>query len=372
MNFTVSTTPLTNALNLGVVSSNVSKFYQKSCLAQVTASKRDLKINLEAANVLTELQLKGSGDSEVEVTIFVDSLLLKQLVSTFESPTTTLEFTEGGLILHSGKSKFTLPKMLDAAELELNRPTMAAPGSTEIDVDKSDWKFIKDYQMYSIAMSFIHPVYTYVWVGQDGDVLVGDFDNSVFTHSKKSKLGRTCLVSDTIVNLFNSLPDGAKLTQLDKSYLITVKTDGFEYASEFTPKYEEDEGVGSYNSEIILSMMEKLEANAIKVNVAAINKFLGQAALLSSNSEDVIKLTYGNNELTLMDNNVDCKLDADAPATATPYEVEFKTVLLKSVVANCDEDIISISPMIQEGDVVAGIIVWTKNMTVVLAGIDDN
>lgn len=371
MNFTVSTTPLTNALNLGVISQNVSKFYQKSCLAQVTASRRVLKINLEASFVLTELLLNGSGDSDEEVTIFVDSLLLKQLVATLESSTTTLEFTDGGLILHSGKSKFTLPKMLDAAELELTAPSRTSAGCPEIDVDKSDWKFIKDFQMYAIAMSFIHPVYTRVWVGTEGDVLVGDFDNSVFTHSKKSKLGKTCLLSDTIVNLFNSLPEGAKLTQLDKSYLINVKTDGFEYSSEFTPQYEEDEGVGSYNAQIILEMMKRVEENAVTVNVAAINKFLGQAGLLSNNNEDVIKFSYANNEVSLTDKNVDCKVDAETKHDVKPYEVEFKTVLLRSVIANCDEDVISVAPMIQEGNVIAGITLWTKNMTVVLAGIDD-
>ena len=136
MNFNVSTKPLTDALNLGVINQNVSKFYQKSCLAQVTASKRDLKINLEASNVLSELHLRGSGDSEETVTTFVDCLLLKQLVSTFEANVTTFEFTEGGLILHSGKSKFTLPKMIDDSELELNSPSKLEGQSSIIDIDK--------------------------------------------------------------------------------------------------------------------------------------------------------------------------------------------------------------------------------------------
>lgn len=370
MKFVVSTKPLTDALNLGIVNQNVSKFYQKSCLAQLTADRRTLRINLEASYVLSEILLRGSGDSDDVHTIFVDCLLLKQLVSTFEANTTTLEFTEGGLILHSGKSKFTLPMMIEGSELELASPGKSDASSEVIDIDKSDWKFIKEYQMYAIAMSFIHPVYTRVWVGQSGDVVVGDFDNSLFTHSKKSKLGRTCLLSDTIINLFNSLPEGAKLTKLDTSYLINVKTDGFEYCSQFTPQYETDEGVGSYNSEIILGMMETDDSVAVKINSAAINKFLNQAALLSSNTEDVIKLFVSDNNLCLKDNNVDCKLPLDS-AAAFEYEVEFKTSLLKSVVSNFDEDEISIAPMVQEDETV-GIILWTKNMTTVLAGVDDN
>ena len=369
MKFTVSTKPLADALNLGIVNQNVSKFYQKSCLAQLTADRRTLRINLEASFVLSEILLRGSGDCEETYTVFVDSLLLKQLVSTFEANTTTLEYTEGGLILHSGKSKFTLPMMIEGGELELTPPSKANASSEVIDIDKSDWKFIKDYQMYAIAMSFIHPVYTRVWVGETGDVVVGDFDNSMFTHSMKSKLGKTCLLSDTIINLFNSLPEGAKLTKLDKSYLINVKTDGFEYASEFTPQYESDEGVGSYNSEIILSMMETNDSAAVKIKSSAINKFLNQAALLSSNTEDVIKFSVRDGNVCLADNNVDCKLPLDG-VVSVEYDVDFKTALLKSVMSNFDEDEIKVAPMIQE-DVVVGIILWTKNMTTVLAGVDE-
>ena len=373
MNFNLSTKPLANALDLGIVTQNVSKFYQKSCLAQVIATRRQLTINLEAANVLSELRLNGSGDSDETATIFVDCLLLKQLVSTFEANVTTFEFTEGGLILHSGKSKFTLHQIIDGSELALNTPSQEASDNA-IAINKEDWKFIKEHQMYSIAMSFIHPVYTRVWIGDSGDVLVGDFDNSLFTHSKKNKLGSTCLLSDTIINLFNSLPEGAKLKKLTNSYLVSVSTDGFEYISEFTPIYETDEGVGSYNAGIILGMMTKDEANSVKLNAPAVNKALTQAALLSSSTEDTIKLTVGDGHISLIGANVDCKLAAENIQES--YSVEFKSALLKSVVSNLDEDVVSLSPMKQEDEQtnkvdVAGIILWTKNMTVVLAGVDE-
>lgn len=377
MKFTLSTKPLIDALNLGIVNANVSKFYQKSCLAQISATRNTLKINLEAASVITEIILRGSGDEDIEtpVSVFVDSLLLKQLVSTFEVSTTTIEYTEGGLILHSGKSKFTLPKMLDNdAGLELSSPKKpdSFMAAHTIEIDKSDWKFIKDYQMYAIAMSFVHPVYTRVWVGENGDVLVGDFDNSVFTHSGKSKLGKTCLLKDTIINLFNSLPDGAKLVSLRDSYLITLVTDTFEFASEFTPEYESNPDVGSYNSEIILGMMNKLEEKAAKVNVAAINKFLNQAALLSNSTEDTINFGVHDKEMTLVDANVDCKLPVESNSTMS-YSVKFKTALLKSVISNLDEEDIYIAPMCndEEGLDVIGITLWTKNMTTVIAGLDE-
>ena len=367
MKFIVSTKPLCDGLDLGVINANVSKFYQKSCVAQVSADKHNLKINLEAASIVSEIRLKGSGDSDQLNTIFVDSLLLKQLVSTLDSSTVTLEFTEGGLILHSGKSKFTLPKVLDAVDVELKAPSTAYESTNVIDIDKADWKFIKENQMYAIAMSFIHPVYTKVWVGESCDVLVGDFDNSLFTHSKKTKLGNTCLLSDTIVNLFNSLPDGAKLIRFGDEYIINVKTDGFEYIAQFTPDYESNENIGSYNSDIILSMMNR-STEHVTFNAPALNKFLSQAALLSTSTEDSITLSVGDGLLKLSDNNVDCSIvvNGDIPGS---YSVEFKTAMLKSVISKYGEESVCISPM-KQGEDVAGVIIWNDDLTTVLAGVE--
>ena len=84
---------------------------------------------------------------------------------------------------------------------ELARPALVPEGAIKVKIDNSDWKFVKDYQMYAIGMSFVHPVYTQVWIGSEGDVIVGDFDNSIFTFSKKNKLGKTCLLSNTIFYL---------------------------------------------------------------------------------------------------------------------------------------------------------------------------
>ena len=148
MNFTCSTKPLKDALGLGVVKSNVSKFYQKSCLAQLTATNSDLRINLEASYVSTELRLKGQGDNteDSRSTVFVDCLTLSDLVNTFESSTITLEFTQGGLILHSGKSKFTLPQIVEESDLELKRPQEVSADADKLELAKSNWKFIKDHQ----------------------------------------------------------------------------------------------------------------------------------------------------------------------------------------------------------------------------------
>lgn len=372
MLFTCSTKPLVDALNLGIINQNVSKFYQKSCLAQLTASRRELRINLEAMSICSELVLRGSGDEDTTVTTFVDSLTFKQLMNTFETNVVSIEFTEGGIILHSGKSAFTLPSMVEGSDLELRRPTrLDDVTSPAVKIDQSDWKFIKDYQMYAIAMSFIHPVYTRVWVGADGDVMVGDYDNSIFTHSKKTKLGRTCLLSDTIVNLFNTLPEGATIRQCDDNYIVNVQTDGFEYYSEFKPDYETDENIGSYNSDIIMSTMEKDEETAVTVKATVINKFLNQASLISSNSEDTMNMIVEGDEVILKDKNVDCRLSLSSPAPKS-YKVLFKTALLKSAISNFDEDDIKVCPILdEESDEISGVVMWTRNMTTVLAGAEE-
>jgi len=369
MQFTCNTKPLSDALNLGIINSDVSKYYRKSCLAQLTATKTSLRVNLEAESIVTQLIVKGAGDADASESIFVDSLLLKQLVSTFETATVTLEFIENGLVLHSGKSKFTLPKMIDSIELELNSPKDVSDQSgVSVDIDKDAWRFVKDHQMFAIAMSFTHPVYTKVWIGDTGDVLVGDFDNSLFTHSKRSNLGTTCLLSETIVNLFNALPEGAKLTRYDRSYLISLQLDSYSYVSEFQPQYETDEGVGSYNSAIFLNMMKHPVSNYVETSAAAINKFLGQATLLSTSTEDTIFVSVGDGQVKLYTDTLKCEVAATG-ITPDVYTGEFRVDTLKSIVANyVDGDKVCIYPMLEES-VVIGLLFWNKDCTSMLSSV---
>lgn len=370
MKFTTNTKPLADALNLGVISSNVSKFYQKSTLAQVTCDRHQLKINLEAARIVSEIRLPGSGDEDTTSTVFVSCTLLKDLVNTFDSQVVTLEYVDGGLVLHSGKSKFNLPQQVDDADLALDTPSAITEGAQTIDLNKDSWKFVSDHQMFAIAMSFITPIYTKVWVSKDHDVIVGDYDNSIFTHSTKNNLDDTCLLSDTVINLFTSLPEGAKITKLEKSYEVSVKSDGYEYVAEFTPEHETDEGVGSYNADMILEMFKIDDANSITVKVDPINRFLNQAALLADNiNTSRLDMTVSSNEIAFKNNEVDCKLPLNTPSTAE-YTINFMTGKLKSVLSNMDEEDIKITPFYQE-DQVVGAVFWTKNMSVLLAGTEE-
>lgn len=374
MKITLSTKPLVDALSLGIVNANVSKFFQRSCMAGLTIDydSKSLVVNLEAASIYSKIFMQGGVkvdelDSNNSASIYVDSLLLKQLVSTLDSPTVTLDISNDGLRIVSGKSKFTLPKMLDDVDLQLRSPDESALQASGVDIDKTGWKYIKDYQMYAIAVSFIHPAFTKVWVGENGQVLVGDFDNSLFTYTNKGNLGQTCLLSDTIINLFNSLPDGAKLYRLEKHFVIHVKTDGYELISEFVP---ESDDVDDYHAEIILDMMRHDNRNAVKVNPAAMNKFLGQASLLSNSSEDTIKMIVRNDSIRLHDSNSDCSVPIQGDHSNLEYEIDFKTDFLKSVISHyVDEDEMYVCPTIQEGEVV-GASFWNKELTTVLAGTD--
>ena len=368
MRFTLSTKPLADALNLGIINGNISKFYSKSCIAQLTASKHELKINLEANRVYTEVLLKGSGDEDSTVTTFVDCLLLKQLVNTFETSTVTIEYVDGGITIHSGSSKFNLPKsvQLDGQEYSLKAPALPEAGSPSVQINKSDWKFISDYQMYAIATSFVYPIYTRVWVGDDGTVLIGDFSQQIFTTSKKSPLGKTCLIEETIVNLFNAVPDNATLSQVGSNYVINVKTDGFEYAAEFSPLYESDEGVGSYKSEAILGAMASDETNNFAVSVPAVTNTLSQAELLANSGDDSVQLSLEGKELRIKAENVDVRIPVEGECA--PFKADFKMSLIRPLMSNIDEETVKISPVVDESGVTAGIIAWTKTLKVMLGG----
>lgn len=375
MQFILNTKPLIDSLNLSVINANVTKYFQKSTLAQLTATDGQLRLNFEAASIMTEVVLSGNSDCDESATIFVDCLLLKQLISTIESPTVTLEFSESGLIIHSGKSKFTLPKVIDDdLGVDLARPETSIDGS-EIELNSDNWKFVKDFQMYAIAMSLMYPVYTKVYIGQNSEVIVGDFDNSVFTYSNKNNLNRTCLLSSTIINLFNNLPAESKVYMLDdNSYIVHAGTDAYTFTAQFIPSFETDEGVGSYNAEAILDLMEpSVEYTGMVANVNDINKVLNQSALLSGSSEDCISIEISGDSLRLRSDNVDCYIPITIKHSENTefdnYSVKFKTSTFKSVISNNPDDTMTMYPLISDGEV-SGIRFKFNDMTVVLAGVE--
>lgn len=371
MKFTCSTKPLQSALKLGVIKSNISKFYQKSCLAKVTCSKDTLRVNLEASRIVTQLTLHGSGDEDGPVGIFVDCQKLCDLISTFDSDVVTIEYVEGGIILHSGKSNFTLPHMLDDPDLDLAAPQTLDSNAAypAFDLNADDWKFVNDHQMFAIAINYIHPVYCRVWVGDSGHVLVGDYDNSIFTHSTKGSLGRTCLLPPTIINLFTSLPENTKLIDTGSSYLIKVKTDGYEYVTEFTPELESDENVGSYNSEVFMDLFATKE-QFVTLDAQKVSKFLAQAALVVD-YDSPLNFTVTSDCVSIGDGTVDCKLPIDGAHEVTEYSCKFKANFLRSVASAMDSEKVNIAPTFGEKGDVAGVMFWTDNLSILLGAIDE-
>ena len=364
MKFTLSTKPLQNAVDLGIIKENISKFNQKSCLAQITATRETLRINIEAPSIYTEISLKGSGDSDTAETIFVDCSLLRQLIDSFDKDVTSLDFVEGGIVLHSGSSKFTLPKLLDSSNLSLNRPASTSD-TDSIELKSGDWKFVKDHQMFAISIWMIHPVYTKVWIGEDGKVIVGDIDNVIFTLSNKSNLGSTCLLNPTIINLFTNLPEGSKIKKIDNSYILMVETDGYTLTSQFIPEYETDEGVGSYNSEAILGTLNKPE-NYIEVDVAPVIKFLNQADIVATAQDTSTSFKVEGDILTLSRGSGDLKMNVNKVGQIDNYLGDFKSTFFKSIFSSMDSDKIKIGPVYNEGEL-SGSLFWTDNLSVVLA-----
>lgn len=365
MKFITNTKPLADALALGIVNANVSKFHSKSNIVQLAASERELTINIEADRIVTELTLKGSGDSNSSPVAMVDSLLFKQLIGTLSSSTVTIEFVEGGIVLHSGSSKFTIPNKADVEGSVLAKPTLPEYSANSISVLPENWKYVQNKQMFAIAMNFTSPIYTLVWAGDNGKVLVGDAARAIFTQSSKSTVQSTCLFKDSVINLLASLPEGAKMIRSGNSYVVTVSTDGFDMVTEIIPMYESDE-VGSYNSDLVLHIFEDL-GDYVSISPEAVKVVLGQADLLSTNTASDILFKLQDGKLLLKDDNVESYLEA--PGSLDGVECKLITSLLYQAVSKFESDTIKVYAHIVD-DELSGIILTDGDLYIVMAGND--
>ena len=366
MKFTANTKPISEGLDLAIISSNITKFYQKSCIVELTIEEDHLRINTEASSIKSELRFVGRVEGEGQNHTFVDSTLFKNLIKTLDSDVIEFEIKDDGLTITSGKSKYNLPQVVSVDDIELNRPQTTFDIQPTASIDKEAWSFVKDHQLYAISMSFVTPVYTYIWLGENGDVLVGDYDNSIFTHSKEAKLGTRCLIPDTIVNLLTTVPENTKIIQLGRNYELSVETDPYIYICEFCPSYEDDENIGNYSSDIILSLFNTDQTPA-KLEVAKVYKYISQAELFSTATDDTINMSVIDGVFSLKNINVDCNIKVNPDASN--FEDEFKISMLKDVISHIDDDEFTVSPVINDGETSA-IIVKTDNMEVILTGID--
>lgn len=364
MRFTVSTKPLKNVTDLGIIKANISKFYYRSNIVQITATRDTLKLNIEASGIKSRMILQGSGDEDTTASIMVECAMFKNLIDSIETDIVTFEFIEGGLYVHTGTSKFAIPQIIDVADVQLDEPVDQYKSDNVITINPASWQFIKDHQMYAIATSNKHPVYTNVWVSENKDVLVGDYDNSLFTYSKCGDFDTTCLFPTSLINLFTSIPEGSKVVKVGNSYVLAIDTDSYSMITEFMPKYESDESVGSYNSEIILNMLAHPES-FITVDVGPISKFISQTAILrQGDMNKVIDFTLSGGKLTLTNKASNYSMDVASDGT---YTVKFSIDLFKNVLSNFDSDKVNIAPMMR-GESAIGCIFWTDTLTTLLAG----
>ena len=328
MKFTLNSKPLKNVTDLGIIKSNISSLYYRSNIAQVTATRNSFKINVEAAGIKTVMVLKGgSGDADETASILVDC------------------------------------STLDVRDVQVSEPAENYTADETITLKPDSWKFIKDHQLYAISESKTHPVYKNVWVNADKEVIVGDYETSLFTYSKQSNLGNTCLLPVSLVNLFTNIPEGSTISRIGKTYILNIDTDSYSMSTEFRPFYEEDESVGSYNADIILGMLTKSD-NFLTVDVTPITKFIGQISLLSQGTFDRnVELSISNGTLKLSALDCEYKLDVDSK---TDYSVQFDMDKFKDVLSHFDDDNVKIAPMERDGQVI-GCIFWTDSLITLLA-----
>ena len=365
MKFTVNTKPLKNVTNLGIIKANISRHYHRSSLVQITADCNTLKLNIEASRIKTEMTLHGSGDGDTAKSIIVECTKFKALLDSLDNDVTTLEFVDGGLCIHAGSSKFVIPQMLDVNDVQLDTPMDQYHAESTVIIQPRNWQFIKDHQMFALATKEERPVYRNVWVGADHDVIVGDMDLSLFTLSKRGDFGTSCLLPATLINLFASIPEGSTVSKVGRSYILTIATDSYSLVTEFTPKYEDDESVGSYSSEIIMSKLVH-PAEYVTVDASPVLKFISQTALFRETDIDKA-LTFGiaDGKLTLANKANTYSMSV---ATSASYSLLFNADLLKGVLSNLDSNTVNIAPMSDESGKVAGCIFWTDDLTAILAG----
>ena len=369
MKFTVSTKPLKDSINLAVIKKNVVDSYRKSGLALITADNHELKINLESDKIYTQVVLQGSGDETEERKVYVDCIRFRDIVSTFTASVTTIEFIDNGVRLHSGSSKITLPKIIDVDNMELEVPATPTDGSATIDLNKANWKFVENHQMYakptSIENTVAAPVYINIWCGADKDIIVGDMINNLFTHSKKSDFTEECLISDLIVNLFNAVPDGAKIYKTDKGYAITVSTDGYSYLSEFMLVSENGTSPEDYNAQVFLNMFNTENKDSIGVDTTEIMTFLNQFAIVDgdSTSKPKISIRVDGDNMTLISPSIEQSVNIDNPKNLN-FELAFDPKYIRSIITNLDNDKVRLYPL-ENGGKLAGLIASTDEMQVI-------
>lgn len=374
MTFTCSTKPLNDALAMSVIQKNVNKFYPKSCLARLKASSNRLTINLEAANIVTEISIFGSGDEESCDEIYVDCIRLKNLVGAVSNDVVSLEFIEHGVVLHVGNSKYTLEQMMDSNDVLFNVPSTEYKAlNDEFVVEGNPWKFVQDHLMYIRNKDTKLPLYQYVWTNEDGKVIVGDMENGMFattTLKGGTQFSKALLLSDTIVNLMNSIPSGTKICETENGYRIAFSNDAFEYVAEFVPRYEGEPGVGDFQAPTILGLLDKNADDSVEIDISGIVEFLNKTSILTALSDTIIEFSVENGILDVKNrlSHYSMQVKGDN-AEELNFSLKFIAQNLYEAISHTVKNVVHIQPSFRD-DIPVGIVFWEDNLSTIVAGAD--
>lgn len=369
MKFTLSTKPLAAALELAVPN-NVSNYYLIGTIAQVSVDGKEMIINFQTKGILSEVRFKGAPEvPDMKESVFVNNKVLKQLIASFDTNTVEFDYVDGGLKVTSGKSSFLVPKVSDASEIQLQRPNESDYATDVSNLDTNAWKFIKNNQLHLLSASFEFPVYTLMYVSESGDVITGDFIDSLFSHSKKSDLGQTCLISTSIADILSTIPENATFKRNESNYLIQVSGEGYQYVGEIFPKHEEDSDMGDYNADIIMETLSHPE-HFISLNPESIRKVLSQASLFVTVDDDIMYITFEQSCMTLRNKSINCSVPAKGTENITTGVVcKIATKNLKKMLKPYVKEEVNVA-MIFDGDEPAGMLFFDDDVATVVGGVD--
>ena len=352
MKFSLNVAPLKDAMNLGIINSYISKLFEKSTVFELTVEGYVLRLNTQATALLSESTILGNNEDNGTASAIVDCVLFKSLISSIDGNEVTLDFQDTVLVVQSGRSKFNVPKLLnDEDGANLDRPVSEEELSSKFcgELHPEYWKYIQDHQLYAVAMSQIHKVYTRVWVSGDKGVLTGDPVNSLFTYQPTSDLDSSCLVSSTIVNLLAALEEGTKLYHVNSTtYAVVMDVDSFTFCSQFTVDLEDENGIGVYDSDMIFDMVLDETQKELPVSKSKMYANVKQASLFASASNPYVSIKTDSRGLVLVNDNVNCRICKEV--SDIDYEVTFTVSDLDSVISHMNEDDMTVSPIVKGND----------------------
>lgn len=370
MKFTLTTKPLKDALQLVIINGNISKFFEKSTVLQISVDGDTLILNTEATSLLSEARLKGSNSSGERGMAIVDNVLFKNLIGTIDTSEVSLEFDDNAVIVESGKSQFSVPKIFGEDDgVSIDKPADEESVQSGLcgEVRPAIWKYIQTHQMYAIATSIMHRVYMRAWADKDRGVLTGNPETSIFTYQPQSDMQDCCLLTQTVVNLLSSLDDATKLYRKDEThYVADMDTDSIRFRAEFSVDEESEDGIGVYDADMIFEMIFDESQEEVSIKKSKLLSAIKQASLFTTASDSFITVESGASGVKIKNGSADCLISS---GSFSSYSVEFSMSDFSSVIGHMDGDDISISPIVKD-DEVFGLRFSSGKLVALLGSID--